>query len=324
MKIPCAAIRDLLPLYAEKMVEPETRQFVEEHLADCPECREKLSGIETGNGKPVDTAAPLQTLKKEVRRRRWFAVLMAALGVFVLVFSWMYQRSSFQMAVSWQEGLAEVKGVETAAHSTLFYYSLPRVAKGDNGTEPLPEEEIEEEMEGLTLLIDSSIAGAEAQVVTEEDGSTTAFVQGFTRRFDFAELTGVYNEMHFYPVPDRVIYGYSEPQKLLWGEPLSGGAEVLPRLTLAYYVLIAVGLAAVLGILWFAFRGRDFSWMLRQAFFAPVSYLMAHILIKGMQMTSFLIERDLGAILLAALALYGLLTLGGQAWLRRRKEQPGS
>ena len=33
MKIPCSVIRDLLPLYAEKMVEPETENLVAEHLA---------------------------------------------------------------------------------------------------------------------------------------------------------------------------------------------------------------------------------------------------------------------------------------------------
>ena len=40
MKIPCAMIRDLLPLYAEKMVEQETENLVNEHLAECSECRQ--------------------------------------------------------------------------------------------------------------------------------------------------------------------------------------------------------------------------------------------------------------------------------------------
>ena len=72
VKLPCSVVRDLLPLYAEKMIETETQELVDEHLADCPECRAKLSGIETGTGTetPVDTVKPLASLKKQIRRRR--------------------------------------------------------------------------------------------------------------------------------------------------------------------------------------------------------------------------------------------------------------
>ena len=32
MKLPCAVVRDLLPLYAEKLTEDETKKMVDEHL----------------------------------------------------------------------------------------------------------------------------------------------------------------------------------------------------------------------------------------------------------------------------------------------------
>ena len=48
MNLPCAVVRDLLPLYAEKMTEPETQKLMEEHLESCPDCREELSQIEVG------------------------------------------------------------------------------------------------------------------------------------------------------------------------------------------------------------------------------------------------------------------------------------
>ena len=38
MRITCNTIRDLLPLFAEKMTEPETQSLIEEHLKECPEC----------------------------------------------------------------------------------------------------------------------------------------------------------------------------------------------------------------------------------------------------------------------------------------------
>lgn len=41
MKNECSIIRDLLPLYAENMVSPDTAEFVEEHLKGCEACREE-------------------------------------------------------------------------------------------------------------------------------------------------------------------------------------------------------------------------------------------------------------------------------------------
>ena len=43
MKLPCAVTRDLLPLYAEELVEQETQALIEEHLTGCSACRAKLA-----------------------------------------------------------------------------------------------------------------------------------------------------------------------------------------------------------------------------------------------------------------------------------------
>ena len=39
MKLDCDVIRDLLPLYAEKLASPASSALVEQHLAACPACR---------------------------------------------------------------------------------------------------------------------------------------------------------------------------------------------------------------------------------------------------------------------------------------------
>ena len=41
MKIPCGVIRDLLPLYVEDLASEETKQLLDEHLADCPTVGER-------------------------------------------------------------------------------------------------------------------------------------------------------------------------------------------------------------------------------------------------------------------------------------------
>ena len=132
--------------------------------------------------------------------------------------------------------------------------------------------------------------------------------------------TQSYYESTYYPVPDRLIYGFEQPQVLLWGTPLNGGTVVLPRLALGYYLLIAAGLSGLLGLLWGFFRKWDYSWILRQLFFAPISYILSHILLKGTKTTSNFMEHDLFSILLVALAVYAFLSIAWQVFLNRRKE----
>ena len=51
MNVPCGLIQDLLPLYYDEVCSQESRSLVEEHLAECPACRQRLA----------DLSAPLPT-----------------------------------------------------------------------------------------------------------------------------------------------------------------------------------------------------------------------------------------------------------------------
>lgn len=48
MKNECCVVRDILPLYLEKMVSEETEMFIKEHLEYCTECSAELEAIKTG------------------------------------------------------------------------------------------------------------------------------------------------------------------------------------------------------------------------------------------------------------------------------------
>lgn len=41
----CNVIRDLLPLYAEDMVSPESKALVEDHLQGCESCTKELEDL---------------------------------------------------------------------------------------------------------------------------------------------------------------------------------------------------------------------------------------------------------------------------------------
>ena len=93
MKLECDVIRDLLPLYAEKLASPASSALVEQHLAACPACRAELEQME----KPVSVQpepqpdAPLRSIRKTLQKksiRIAAAAVLAVLCAFGLVF-WM-------------------------------------------------------------------------------------------------------------------------------------------------------------------------------------------------------------------------------------------
>ena len=320
MKLPCAVVRDLLPLYAEKLTEDETRKMVDEHLEGCPECRQKLAEIETRAISAVESAKPLMALKREIRKRRWYAAIIAALFVFVGLYTYFYHVTDMKF-VPWQEGLIEVARVENAQPADGD--SIDDYISEAGETAPAPTVAPAADVytgEALILNVSSFINGFSEHAVVEDDGTTTVIMQAVSTHSGSRQQASSYYEMTYYPVPDRLIYGFEQPQKLLWGTPLNGGTEILPRLALSYYLMIAAALAGLFGLVWAVFRKRGFGWALRQLFFAPVSYILSHLILKGMNTASFLMERDILSILLLAAALYALLTLGWQLFLQRKKE----
>ena len=308
MKLPCAVVRDLLPLYAENMVETETRSLVEQHLSECPECRRKLAEPETEKVQPIETARPLQMLKKEIRKRRLYTAAIASLCVFIAVFSWFCRDSSMQ-PVPWEDGLIEVKGIEDRPYGEI------------SGKDADASETDGPTAEVLVLHASGKISGTQQTTFMDDDGTATVILQGWTSQPHGRGLAKDRSEMVLYPVPDRVIYSSGSQQELLWGEPMNGGVEVLPRLALGYYLILAAAMAALLGIGWLIFRKRKCGPILRQAFFAPVSYIIAHFLVMGSRTTSFFMARDFFCILLTAAAVYVLVTLSRLVRLQRKAER---
>lgn len=65
----CSIVRDLLPLYAERLTSPETAAFVEKHLRTCADCRAALQ--ETQARLPC---SPLRTPRPcSICRKGWRA-----------------------------------------------------------------------------------------------------------------------------------------------------------------------------------------------------------------------------------------------------------
>lgn len=79
-KLNCALVRDLLPLYYDQVVEPETAAAVEAHLAGCPECRARLEAM--GHYFPrMGAAVEAAPSEKLLRREKKHSFLKGAVAV---------------------------------------------------------------------------------------------------------------------------------------------------------------------------------------------------------------------------------------------------
>ncbi|MBR4940539.1 MAG: zf-HC2 domain-containing protein [Clostridia bacterium] len=93
MKTECSIVRDLLPLYIENLVSPETAGYVEEHLKICPDCRAEMDGLREGDV-PVTTedktdgAKPFEKVMKRLNRRFYMLAYFLIIFFVFLGFSW--------------------------------------------------------------------------------------------------------------------------------------------------------------------------------------------------------------------------------------------
>ena len=94
MKTECSVVRDLLPLYVEDMVSPETAQYVKSHLDECPECQSEYESLKEGaelvaiEKKPMSEAKTFKTIMKRLNRQFYSVAYAALIFLIFLGFGW--------------------------------------------------------------------------------------------------------------------------------------------------------------------------------------------------------------------------------------------
>ena len=326
MNLPCSVIRDLLPLYTENLASEESMNLVKDHLADCSACREYLDGLQQPMEPIPESAAPIKQIKKELKKRRWRTATIAALSVFLILFA-LLARVTHENPIPYSPALLSVEGVVpyNPEEETLYSGAVHMDSPGGWQTAN----------PGQALIINRNehVSGSAAEVyLDDETGELTVYIQYFSTQAALVidDVNGGFSIEHydgkgatdiFYPMPDRVIYGFGQDQTLLWGEPMNGGVQILPRLALAYYVLIAAGFAVILAVLWIVFRKKRFSSVIRQLCFVPVAYLLGQLFIKGSKTVSVFLMMELKQIVIEAIGFYVLLTLIYQVWSQHKKDK---
>ena len=329
----CSIVQDLLPLYAEDMLREETKEYVDGHLAQCEACRAELTALKTEDVTPASVSAqPLRDLKRQLRRKKLTAVLLAVALALTLATAgfayltapqylpydeteWMITRSPRALADGsiMADGLTDLSGIESISVNLLTPVSGTKVTSTqdpDSGKTVYFITAWRTPLDTWCGTFDVSDTGdhaqREANALLDALGETESARTLFT--LDATNCTAIYYS------PNN-----GQDDVLLCGSR-DGGVISLPRLALGYYVLLSLALLITLGIAFFVCRRKKTGKALGYLALIPASYLAGHLLVKGFTTTSYQMQRDFSLIILAAALIYAAVMLAINLWRQKREK----
>lgn len=96
MKYPCDMIQDLLPLYLDGVCSEKSKKAVEEHLAECSDCKDFFAAMREADKIEIDThsanrerqkAASFHAVKKKLFRKQILAAFATVIVLVVITFA---------------------------------------------------------------------------------------------------------------------------------------------------------------------------------------------------------------------------------------------
>ena len=306
MKNKCAIIKDILPLYIEDIVSDETREFVDEHLQECPECKKLADEMEMPATLPEDiSAVPLRNLKKQLRTRRIQTTVCAVAVVATILLS-LFAYLTAPQYIPFSKEPVSVTRIEDGGLMLMFT-----------------------EDEALLCSFSEEVTGCSVYSMLPEEGDRTEY-----------RITAWYTIWDRYIVPqdtafniyleveeDQPTYVYycqnnGEMDMLIYGECSEPdfGTQALPRLILNHYFFISIAAAIILVIL-IIIKRKNQKWrtVLLKLVPLPLSYAIATVLITGFPATSYSAQRDLALIVLATVFIYFAAFMGIKAYQSKRE-----
>ncbi len=277
-KVNCNIIKDILPLYLDRVVSDDTNALVKEHLLHCDQCNKELSLLKSSLSVPEvvitekDDIAVLKKIGLDIRKKRVFTgILSAVITAVVIILSFAYLTAPEYIPYSASFEL--ITANESNGSVTLSFTGEYELTQREHGVY-----DISLYHTVWNKLFDTT----RKQIITVnpngEQVKTIYYVSNGGQE-------------------DTVIYGENPIEH--------GGVVTLPRLFLNYYLLIAAFTALVLTVLLLLFRKRQKSKSIIAAIlFVPVSYLVSHLLITGFDATSYSATRDFYLILLLVIPIY--------------------
>lgn len=294
MRNECNIVRDILPLYAEEMVSPDTAAFVETHLKNCESCQREYERSRDPRPVPPSDSAPLLKLRRKMRVKKIQTIVLTAVFVIALLVS-AYAALDAPLYFPYAEDLVTAEPVE-------------------NG--------------GLRITFDEAVTDFDCTIYPDPDGGKFYYcdIQAWTSLWDkwLSKDKGALSTTVFpkspYPITAEYLPNDGSESICIYGNTGSDGRIVLPRLALGYYLLLAITAAVIIALIWFMTRRKAKLrvWVERVGLY-PVSYIMSHCIVSGIHTISYSLPRDFFLIIFISVLLYSGLLLAHSIW-RLKKE----
>lgn len=335
----CSIVQDLLPLYAEDMLREGTKEYVDGHLAQCEACRAELDALKADVKPAPVSAQPLRDLKRQLRRKKLTAVLLAVALALTLATAgfayltapqylpydeaeWMITRSPRALADGsiMSDGLTDLSGIESISVNLLTPVSGTKVTSTqdpDSGKTVYFITAWRTPLDTWRGAFDKTGDAPNAHSANDRTQREADALQGALAKAESARTLFTLDTANC----AAVYYSPNNGQDdvLLCGSRDSGIIS-LPRLALGYYVLLSLALLIPLSIAFFLCRRKKAGKALGHLALIPACYLTGHLLVKGFATTSYQMQRDFSLIILAAALIYAAVMLAINLWRQKREK----
>lgn len=289
MIVTCEVIRDLLPLYAEGLASGSSKKLVEEHLAQCEDCRGALEELKKPPLVPAEEPA-MGNVRREIAKRRWLAVgcavlLLCAIGCGLL--NWLTRPIYLDESV------------------------ITAVTPNGDGTVTISMDAAAAGRKTFQLEVEPSAAG-ETLVIWTSRWLEMTWSEPIPRPLAITR-TVIHNGVYLFTgrEGEEDLLLYENPEKYV-----NGGVMTLPRLVLSYYFLLALAAGGVVLIAAALLRKHRAGKVLAALGALLWSYALCQGIVCGFTFSSFYAAQEFCWALVMAVFLWGAAMLGW--WLRRR------
>lgn len=281
MKISCDVIQDILPLYVENIVSEDSEKMVEEHLDSCEKCKEYLNEIKSPDSfvQKADEL-PMKKLKSLLIRKK---IQVIAISVFVSLV------------------IATIIGANLVA---------PRYFSHSDNIVSLKESD-----DGIVYVtFDDKVSGYGISSSLSDDKNGYAYhIVAWDSIWDGKLMKNDIKNIVLNPNGETVkaVYYYETDgsgEKLLYGEQQNPCGVIIKQPDLGLLAGCAILILVVCAVMLIAYRkNKTMASIITVAILLPISYLLSHLLIKGVSVDSYSSSQYFWEILLFMLPIYCVL-----------------
>jgi len=303
----CGIIKDLLPLYIEGIAGKESKEFIENHIENCEECKKLLSEIQK-NIEIEKNIIPLKNLKRNLRKKNIYTVL-ATVSVVLVVVSVIFLFMTAPIYIPYSADLLSISENINETQVTFdekvtnisIEWSLYRSDMGEDMIiekilpgEPYDEREI---YHAHTISAWTThwnkLVGTKGNVIITN-------IPNWGKNIENPELS----------TPNLLYYSSNDGTNdvLIHGDPKLdnfGYLKIMKSYQLIYNFFFVLSAVIILSVLLLIFRKKPRTKrIIISLLFVPFSYSIAHLLVKGFTVISYSIQSDLSAIIFLTTVLF--------------------